>query len=101
MLKEKVLENKMEVTNTKSILNRLRRIEGQVRGVAQMVEAERYRLDIMHQIRAVRSALNRVESHLLRDHAKDCVDQAACSEDEQTRRERLIELIDVFDKIKR
>ena len=54
-------------------LNRLRRIEGQVRGVAQMVEDDRYCMDILHQIAAIKSALAKVETQVLKDHAACCV----------------------------
>ena len=55
-------------------LKRLNRIEGQVRGLARMVEDERYCIDIVTQIGAVRAALRRVEEEILRDHVAHCVD---------------------------
>ncbi|MDQ6606678.1 MAG: metal-sensitive transcriptional regulator [Actinomycetota bacterium] len=55
------------------LLKRLRRIEGQVRGVEGMVEADRYCIDVLTQISAVQAALDKVALGLLDDHAKHCV----------------------------
>jgi DNA-binding FrmR family transcriptional regulator len=56
---------------------RLSRIEGQVRGIARMVEDERYCIDVLQQISAVRAALDRVALALVDDHVKHCVMGAA------------------------
>lgn len=58
-------------------LARLRRIEGQVRGIANMVEEDRYCVDVLTQIAAVQSALRSVGKELLRHHLKHCVADAA------------------------
>jgi DNA-binding FrmR family transcriptional regulator len=55
------------------LLNRLRRIEGQVRGVERMVEEDRYCIDIVTQISAVQAALDKVALGLLDDHARHCI----------------------------
>ncbi|WP_093115336.1 metal-sensitive transcriptional regulator [Thermoleophilum album] len=55
------------------ILGRLRRIEGQVRGIQRMVEEERYCIDVLTQIAAVQAALDRVALSLLDEHARHCV----------------------------
>lgn len=55
------------------ILKRLKRAEGQVRGVARMVEADTYCLDVLTQVNAVQAALDKVTIELLRDHAKHCM----------------------------
>ena len=52
--------------NKQQLLNRLKRVEGQVRGVHQMVENDRYCVDILHQISAIQSAMNKVSLALLR-----------------------------------
>jgi DNA-binding FrmR family transcriptional regulator len=57
-------------------LKRLRRIEGQVRGIARMIEQERYCIDILTQIRAAQAALRRVEDEVLKDHMAHCVEGA-------------------------
>jgi DNA-binding FrmR family transcriptional regulator len=59
--------------NKDAVLNRLRRIEGQVRGVEKMVEEDRYCIDVVTQITAIESALDKVALELLEDHAKHCV----------------------------
>ena len=55
------------------LTNRLRRIEGQVRGVERMVEEERYCIDVITQISAIQAALDKVALGLLDDHARHCV----------------------------
>ncbi|MGN6374672.1 MAG: metal-sensitive transcriptional regulator [Sphingomonas sp.] len=85
----------------KATVNRLRRIEGQVRGLAQMVEDERYCIDILHQIQAVKSALAKVESQVLKRHANSCVAGAIHSGDLAEQQAKFSELIDLFEKVKR
>lgn len=58
------------------LLRRLRRIEGQVRGVAGMVEADRYCVDVLTQLAAARAALHQVSLQILENHARGCVAQA-------------------------
>lgn len=84
-----------------STINRLKRIEGQVRGISQMVVDDRYCIDILHQVQAVKAALAKVESTILRDHASSCVADAIASGDLTEQREKFNELIDLFDKVKR
>lgn len=84
-----------------STIKRLKRIEGQVRGLIGMLEDERYCIDILHQMQAVKAALARAESELLKDHAAHCVDEAIASGDAKAQREKVSELIDLFDKLKR
>ena len=85
----------------KAILNRLRRVEGQVRGVAQMVEDDRYCIDILHQLQAVKSALARAEDEILKNHAAHCVAEAIASGDVDEQNTKFSELIDLFGKTKR
>ena len=86
---------------TEAIINRLKRIEGQVRGVAQMVADERYCIDVLHQVQAIKSALARVESEILKDHAACCVSEAIASGDAAAQRAKFGELIDLIEKVKR
>ncbi len=79
-------------------LQRLRRIEGQVRGLARMVEEERYCVDILTQLRAARAALRRVEEAVLRDHVEHCVAQALRSGDRGAQKEKVDELLDVLGR---
>jgi DNA-binding FrmR family transcriptional regulator len=60
----------------RDLLKRLNRIEGQVRGVAKMVEADRYCVDILTQISAIRSALDATATRILEDHTRGCVQNA-------------------------
>jgi len=82
-------------------LNRLKRIEGQVRGIAKMVEDDRYCIDILTQMQAVKSALSKIESQILKDHASCCVAEAISSGDEVEQKEKFDELVDLFEKMKR
>ncbi len=85
----------------KDKLNRLKRIEGQVRGIANMVEEDRYCIDILTQMQAVKSALSRVEDQILKDHAACCVAEAISSGDETEQKEKFDELVELFGKVKR
>ena len=87
--------------DTSAKLNRLKRIEGQVRGVAQMVEDDRYCMDILHQIAAIKSALAKVETQVLKDHAACCVAEAIASGDEGEQREKFGELVDLLERTRR
>ncbi len=82
-------------------LNRLRRIEGQVRGIAQMVSDDRYCMEVLHQVQAVKAALAKVESAILKDHAACCVNEAIGSGDAARQREQFNELIDLFERMRR
>ena len=79
-----------------SRLKRLNRIEGQVRGLARMVEEDRYCIDIVTQIAAVRAALRRVEEDVLRDHVSHCVAYAMASGDKAEQDQKIAELMDVL-----
>ena len=81
-----------------SCLRRLRRIEGQVRGLARMVEEDRYCIDIVTQIAAVRAALRRVEEEVLRDHVAHCVEHAIAHGSKREQRRKVSELIDVLSR---
>ncbi len=81
-----------------SCLRRLSRIEGQVRGLCRMVEEDRYCIDIVTQIAAVRAALRRVEHEILRDHVGHCVKEAIRSGSAKDRERKIEELIEVLDR---
>lgn len=87
--------------NSEATIKRLKRIEGQVRGLVRMLEEDRYCIDILTQMQAVKAALARAESELLKDHAAHCVEEAIISGDADDQREKISELIDLFDKLKR
>lgn len=87
--------------NAKKKVNRLNRIAGQVRGVAQMIEDGRYCIDVLTQIHAVKSALAKVESEVLKDHAATCVTEAIASGDEAEQRTKFNELIELMERQRR
>lgn len=80
------------------ILNRLRRIEGQVRGIASMIEDERYCIDVLTQVRAARAALARVETALLKDHLNHCIESAIVSGNAAEQRKKAAELIELLGR---
>ena len=82
-------------------LKRLNRIEGQVRGVARMVAGDRYCIDVVTQIGAVRAALRKVEEEVLRDHVAHCVEGAIASGNKGQQRRKIAELMDVFGRADR
>ena len=84
-----------------SVLKRLNRVEGQVRGLAGMVEDGRYCIDIVTQIAAARAALRRVEEEVLRDHVAHCVEHAISSGDKVDQRRKIAELMDVVSRADR
>ena len=91
----------MSATDGSRIINRLRRIEGQVRGVAQMIEDDRYCIDILNQVQAIKAALGRAESEILKRHAACCVAEAISSGDAEQQKQKFGELVDLFEKAKR
>ncbi|MFI4951049.1 MAG: metal-sensitive transcriptional regulator [Caulobacterales bacterium] len=84
--------------NKPKLLNRLNRIEGQVRGISRMVDEDRYCIDILTQLQAVRAALTRVESELLKDHLGHCIEGAIVSGDKAEQRAKASELIELLGR---
>lgn len=82
-------------------VNRLNRIAGQVRGIARMVEEDRYCIDILNQVEAVKAALSKAENEILKDHAACCVAEAIESGDPAEQRQKFYELVELFGKAKR
>jgi DNA-binding FrmR family transcriptional regulator len=80
------------------LLNRLNRIEGQVRGVARMVDEDRYCIDILTQVQAARAALAKVETELLKDHLGHCIEGAIVSGDKEEQRRKAAELIELLER---
>ena len=91
----------MERDNKPRLLNRLNRIEGQVRGIARMVEEDRYCIDVLTQLQAVRAALAKVETEMLRDHLGHCIEGAIVSGDKDQQREKASELIQLLERTAR
>ena len=84
-----------------SVQKRLGRIEGQVRGLSRMVEEDRYCIDIVTQISAVRAALRRAEEEILKDHVAHCVEHAIASGNKVDQRNKIAELMDVIGRVER
>ena len=85
----------------KRVAARLARVEGQVRGLGQMVDQDRYCLDVVAQVRAARSALAKVEQMVLADHLSTCVEHAIVSGDPNEQRKKVAEQIEVFSRTDR
>ena len=86
----------MEKATSDKALKNLNRVEGQIRGIAKMVEADRYCIDVVTQIEAARAALARIESDLLRQHLGHCVHRAMNSKNAPEQEKVIEELVSVF-----
>jgi DNA-binding FrmR family transcriptional regulator len=81
-----------------AVLKRLHRVEGQVRGIARMIEEDRYCVDVLTQIAAVRSALDAVAKNLLGEHAHHCVKTAVKAGDGDRAIDELLRVVDAFSR---
>lgn len=91
----------MERQDKPRLLNRLNRVEGQVRGIARMIEEDRYCIDVLTQIQAVRAALTKVETEMLREHLNHCIEGAIVSGDKDQQRQKASELIQLLERTSR
>lgn len=91
----------MQKETKTAVLKRLGRIEGQVRGLSRMVEEDRYCIDVINQVRAVRAALDKVEQEILHDHLQHCVAHAFHAGNERDRKTKIDELLEVLDSRRR
>ena len=91
----------MEKDTSETCLKRLSKIEGQVRGIAKMVDEKRYCIDIITQISAVRAALRRVEEAVLKDHVGHCVQHAIASGNASEQRKKVAELMELLARADR
>jgi DNA-binding FrmR family transcriptional regulator len=78
-------------------LRRLKTIEGHLRGIIRMVEEDAYCIDVIRQIQAVESALNKVSAQILEGHLNSCVITAIEGEDQSERERVLKEITEVFE----
>jgi DNA-binding FrmR family transcriptional regulator len=81
-----------------NLVNRLKRIEGQVRGVQKMIEEDRYCVDVLVQVSAASAALKKVGFTLLEDHTRGCVTQAITKGEGDEAIEELMKVIQQFSK---
>ena len=93
-------EKNVEQDNKGPLLNRLSRIEGQVRGISKMVADGRYCIDVLTQLRAVRAALAKVETTMLKDHLGHCIEGAITSGDVDDQRAKAAELIELLEHVR-
>jgi CsoR family transcriptional regulator, copper-sensing transcriptional repressor len=89
----------MQKDTKASCRKRLNRIEGQVRGLIGMIEGDRYCIDVITQVSAVRAALKRVEEEVLKDHVAHCVEHAISAGDRDEQRKKITELMVVLGKM--
>ena len=80
------------------LFSRLSRIEGQVRGVARMLEDRRYCIDVLNQIQAIKAALRRVEEQILKAHAETCVTEAIERGNPRDQRKKFSELVELLSR---
>ena len=80
-----------------SILQRLKTVEGHLRGIIRMVEEDAYCIDVIRQIQAVEAALNKVSARILEDHLNSCVITAVQGNDKKERERVMKEITEVFE----
>lgn len=85
----------------KACRNRLKRIEGQVKGLSNMEQEDRYCIDVVTQISAVRAALRRLGEEVLKDHIVHCVNGAIASGNKSDQRKKVAELMAVVSRAER
>lgn len=90
--------DKSNEVDKQDILKRLKRIEGQVKGIQRMIEEEKYCVDILTQVAAVRAAINKVGGLILEKHSKSCMQSAILSDDKEKAIEDLIDTVQKFLK---
>lgn len=88
----------MKTEFREQVQKRIRRISGQVAGIERMIQEDRYCVDVLHQVAAVRAALDGVGKLIFRSHVETCVSDALVSGRPKDRREKLDEIMDVFSK---
>ena len=97
-MEEKKRVEARENDEKKKVITRLKRIEGQVRGIQKMIEEDRYCVDVIIQINAINAALKQVGFSLLEDHANHCVIHALESGDVEASVQELINVVKQFSK---
>ena len=80
-------------------LVRLKKVEGQVRGIQTMIEERRYCMDLLSQTRAVTGAMRKIESGILESHLKHCVKDAISSKSSEEAALKIKEIIRIFEKM--
>ena len=83
------------------LLNRLKRVEGHIRGITRMVEEDRYCIDVLTQLQAARAALAKVESQMLKTHLNHCIEGAITRGDAEEQRIKARELVELLERTTR
>lgn len=83
--------------NSEKVIRRLKTVEGHLRGVIRMVEEDTYCIDVIRQIQAAESALNKVSAQILENHLNSCVITVVQGNDRKERERVLKEITEVFD----
>ena len=91
----------MQDCSKDALLKRLKRIEGQVRGISKMIDENRYCIDVITQMSAAHAALRRVEEVVLKDHVGHCVEHAIASGNKAEQRKKIAELMEVLGRSSR
>ena len=91
----------MKANTRKTCASRLKRIEGQVRGLVRMVEEDRYCIEIIDQVQAVIAAARKVEAEILKDHLSHCVEHAIRSGDANVQRKKIEELVSTLSRTRK
>jgi CsoR family transcriptional regulator, copper-sensing transcriptional repressor len=91
----------MDVNLKQKLVARLRRIAGQVEGIARMIEGDRYCVDVLLQIAAAQAALGQAGALVLRSHVDTCVSEAMTNGTTTQRKRKIAELMDVFSRYSR
>lgn len=91
----------MNQSSSDKAMTRLRRIEGQIRGIHKMLEDDRYCIDILTQTSAVIAALHGVEDLVMENHLNMCVADAMKSNDPEQKREKVDEVMQVITKFRK
>jgi len=90
-----------QVTNHFEEIVRLKRIEGQIRGVQKMIEEKRYCIDILTQLSSIVGAIKGVEKNILERHLKGCVQQSFTKGSKQDRSQKINEIVEVLKKFRK
>ena len=88
----------MDAEQKRQVINRLKSVEGHVRGIQRMIEDDTYCIDVMRQIHAVQRALERVNGMVLDNHLNTCVTTAIRGEDPAERERMIDEIVSVFQE---
>ncbi len=90
-----------QITTHEEELTRLRRIEGQIRGIQKMIEEKRYCVDILTQVNSVVGAIESVEERILERHLRGCVDHSFAKGTKEDRVKKINEIVDVLRKFRK